>query len=58
MKISWMWNCIRLCLLTGKTLHQVTFYAIQLLVLFPQQKFFLANLKTTDGENDFLEFLV
>jgi len=40
-----MWNRIRLCELTGKTLHPVTFYAMQLLALFRQQKGFLANLK-------------
>jgi len=40
-----MWNCICLCELTDNTLHPITSYAIQLFVLFPQQKDFLANLK-------------
>jgi len=46
MESSLMWNRIRLCELTGKTaLHLVTFYAIQLWALCPQQKEFLAGIK-------------
>jgi len=38
---------------SGKTLHPVTFWAIQLLALFPQQKDFLANLKLQVAETIF-----
>jgi len=40
MKSSWMWNGIRLCLLTDKTLHPVTFYAIYFWRYFHKRKTF------------------
>ena len=44
--MAWMWNRTRLCQLTGKqALHRVTFYAIQLSVLSPRQKDFVACLR-------------
>jgi len=46
-----MWNCIRW--LTSKTFYPVTFYAIQLLALFPQQKDFLADLEIQVAETIF-----
>ena len=55
MKSPWTWNRTRLCHLTGKkSLHPVTFYAIQLSVLSPRQKdFFLACLKLQVAERYF-----
>jgi len=57
MKSSWIWNRYRLCQLTGKTLQPVTFYAIQLLALSPQQKLFSKH-QSAGGGNDFVEFMV
>jgi len=50
-----MWNSIRLCYLTGKTLHPVAFYTIQLLTLY-RNRDFLANLKLQVAETIFWNF--
>ena len=46
-----------LMLVTGKILHPVTFYAIQLLAYLHKREIFSKS-QTIGGGNDFLEFLV